>query len=422
MDLLMSAAVLLGLAAVFSLINERFLRLQPTIGLMLLALTMTVLLFLLKVIGGLDYLGWEETLINRLDLGHTLLNGVLCFMLFAGSASVRIDLLGESKWPIAAFAIGSTLVAGVLTAAILSGLLLLFGVTVGFAYLFVFGALISPTDPIAALAILKQLGLPKRLEAIISGESLFNDGVGVVLFTIGLAVVNGAQQPTASAAFFLFAREVLGGIGLGLVVGLLMHHALLRTRDYSTQLLITLSSVALGYAVAENIEVSGPIGMVVTGLLFGNFTKPKFSEAETRSLTIFWQGIEEILTALLFVMIGLSVVVVHPVSWSHFAIIATAAIIACLVARAVSVYVAIAPLNRAGVMNANWWGLTQLLTWGGLRGGLALALALSLPDSPEKATIVNMTYAVVVFSILIQGATIGRLFPGGVLDGIMRST
>lgn len=422
MDLLMSAAVLLGLAALFSLINERFLRLQPTIGLMLLALAMTVLLFLLKLLGGLDYLGWEQTLINRLNLGHTLLNGVLCFMLFAGSAGVRIELLGESKWPIAAFAIGSTLIAGVLVAAMLNSVLLLFDVTVGFAYLFVFGTLISPTDPIAALAILKQLGLPKRLEAIISGESLFNDGVGVVLFTIGLAVVKGVQQPTASGAFFLFAREVLGGIGLGLIVGLLMHHMLLRTRDYPIQLLITLSSVALGYAVAEDVEVSGPIGMVVAGLLFGNLTKPRFSEAETRSLTIFWHGIEEILTALLFVMIGLSVVIVHSVSWSHFAIIATAAIMVCLVARAVSVYVAIAPLNRAGIMNANWWGLTQLLTWGGLRGGLALALALSLPDSPEKATIVNMTYAVVIFSILVQGATIGSLFPLKFLERIMGST
>lgn len=421
MDLFMSVAVVLGLAALFGLVNERFLRLQATIGLMLLALAMTIVLILLKLLGGIDYLGWEQTLINRLDLGHTLLNGVLCFMLFAGSAGVRIELLEEHKWAIATFAIGSTVIAGVLIAVMLGGVLHLFGVAVGFAYLFVFGALISPTDPIAALAILKQLGLPKPLETIINGESLFNDGVGVVLFTIGLAVAQGVQQPTASDALFLFLREVLGGIGLGLVVSLLMHHMLLRTRDYAIQLLITLSLVALGYAVAEHVEVSGPIGMVVAGLVFGNFTKPRLPEAETKPLATFWHGIEEILNALLFVMIGLSVAVVHPVSWSHFAIIATAAILVCLVARAVSVYVAIAQLHLAGIMNADWWGLTRLLTWGGLRGGLALALALSLPDSPEKATIVNMTYAVVIFSILVQGSTIGRLFKQKFLHRLLKT-
>ncbi len=421
MDLFMSVAVLLGLAALFGLINERFLRLQATIGLMLLALAMTLALILLKLLGGLDYLGWEQTLIDRLDLEHTLLKGVLCFMLFAGSAGVRIEHLKDHKWTIATLAIGSTVIAGVLIAVMLSGVLQLFGVEVGFAYLFVFGALISPTDPIAALAILKKVGLPKPLETIVNGESLFNDGVGIVLFTIGLAVAHGGRQPAAPDVVYLFLREVLGGIGLGLVVSLVMHHMLLRTRDYGIQLLITLSTVTLGYAVAEHVEVSGPIAMVVAGLVFGNFTIARLPEAEIKTLAMFWHGIEEILNSLLFVMIGLSIAVVHPVSGSHFGIIAPAAILVCMAARAVSVYVTIAGLGQAGILNADRWNLTRLLTWGGLRGGLALALALSLPDSPEKATIVNMTYAVVTFSILVQGSTVGRLFKLEFLQRLLKS-
>jgi len=388
----------------------------------LLALGLTVALILLKFLGGLDYLGWDETLVTRLDLGETLLNGVLCFMLFAGSAGVRATGLEQNKWTIVTLAIGSTVIAGGLVAVMLVGALQLFGIEIGLAYAFVFGALISPTDPIAALAILKQVGLPKPLEAIINGESLFNDGVGVVLFTIGLALAQGSQQPTASDAVTLFLREVLGAIGLGLVVSLVMHHMLLRVKDYGNQLLITLATVALGYGVAESVEVSGPIAMVVAGLVVGNFTVPRLAETQAKPLETFWSGIDATLNSLLFVMIGLSVAVVHPLSWSRLGITSVVAILVCLVARAISVYVPIVGLGGAGILNADRWGLTRLLTWGGLRGGLALALALSLPDSPQKATIVNMTYAVVAFSILVQGSTIGRLFRPEFLKGLIKST
>ena len=421
MGLFMSIAVLLGLAALFGYINERYLRLQSTIGLMLLALALPIALMLVKSFGGLDYLSWEENLVNRLSLGDTLLGGVLCFMLFSGSAGVRIKNLAEYKWTITTLAIGSTVIACGLIGVMLGAVLGLFGIEIGIAYAFVFGALISPTDPIAALAILKQVGLPKPLETIINGESLFNDGVGVVLVTIGLAVAQGTQQPTASDAVVLFLREVLGGIGLGLVASLVMHHMLVRTRDYGVQLLITLSTVALGYGVAELVEVSGPIAMVVAGLVVGNFTIPRMPEAETKSLATFWHGIDETLNSLLFVMIGLSVAVVHPLSWSRFGITAAVAIVVCLVARAISVYVPIVGLGRAGILRSDHWGLTRLLTWGGLRGGLALALALSLPDSPQKATIVNMTFAVVTFSILVQGSTIGRLFKPDFLKSLLKS-
>jgi CPA1 family monovalent cation:H+ antiporter len=422
MDLFLMVAMLLGLAAVFAYLNERFLRLQPNIGLMLLALTMTVALMVVKAAVGLDYLGWTENVVTRLDLGETVLHGVLCFMLFAGSAGVRAVGLERDRWTIAALAIGSTVIAAGLIGLMLVGTLGLFGIEVPLAWAFVFGALIAPTDPIAALAILRKVGLPKRLESIVSGESLFNDGVGVVLFTIGLGVARGAGQPGMSDAVVLFLREVLGGIGLGLVLGLVMHHMLLRTRSHVTQLLVTLATVALGYGVAEGLEVSGPIATVVTGLVAGNYTAPRLAEAQTTPLRAFWRGIGGTLDALLFVMIGLSVVLVHQLSWSRLAIGAVVAIAVCLVARAISVYLPIIGLDGAGILHADRWGLTRLLTWAGLHGGLSLALALSLPDSPHKAVIVNLTYVVVAFSILVQAPTIGRLFKPDFLKGILKPT
>jgi len=422
MTLFLSIAILAGLAAVFGFINERFLRLQTTIGLMLLALVMSVALALLKQFAGLDFFGWEQDLVSGLDLGDTLLNGVLCFMLFAGSAGVRIKRLGEYRWTIASLAIISTGIASVLIALVLGSALPLFGVEIGLAYAFVFGALISPTDPIASLAILKAVDLPKPLETIINGESLFNDGVGVVLFTIGLAVAQGEAQPTASQALTLFLREVLGGIGLGLLLSLVMHFALIRTRNYGNQLLITLSTVALGYGVAERVEVSGPIAVVVAGLVVGSITIPKLPEEETKLLGAFWSGVDQVLNSMLFVMIGLSLVVVHSVSWSVIVFTTPLAILVCLIARAVSVYVPIAGLGAAGILDSDRWGLTRLLTWAGLRGGLALALALSLPDSDAKPTILSMTSGVVAFSILVQGSTIGRLFNPAFLRRLLKSS
>ena len=422
MTLFLSIAILAGLAAVFGFINERFLRLQTTIGLMLLALVMSVALALLKQFAGLDFFGWEQDLVSGLDLGDTLLNGVLCFMLFAGSAGVRIKHLREYRWTIASFAIISTGIASVLIALVLGSALPLFGVEIGLAYAFVFGALISPTDPIASLAILKAVDLPKPLETIINGESLFNDGVGVVLFTIGLAVAQGEAQPTASQALTLFLREVLGGIGLGLLLSLVMHFALIRTRNYGNQLLITLSTVALGYGVAERVEVSGPIAVVVAGLVVGSITIPKLPEEETKLLGAFWSGVDQVLNSMLFVMIGLSLVVVHSVSWSVIVFTTPLAILVCLIARAVSVYVPIAGLGAAGILDSDRWGLTRLLTWAGLRGGLALALALSLPDSDAKPTILSMTSGVVAFSILVQGSTIGRLFNPAFLRRLLKSS
>ncbi len=421
MDLFTIIATLLGLTALFGVVNERYLRLPSSIGLMLLALLMTLTLGVLKSVGIVAAVGWEETLVRELDLSHVLLNGVLCFMLFAGSAGVEIERLRKRRWVILSLAIGSTLLAWLLIGVLLSLALGWFGITLALSYALVFGALISPTDPIAALSILRGAGLPKPLETIINGESLFNDGVGVVLFTLALSLSQGSAQASVADGVVLFLREVLGGAGLGLLVGVVAHRMLVRTRDYGNQLLITLSTVALGYSVALHVDVSGPIAMVVVGLIVGNLTLPRLSTDLRAPLQAFWLGIDEILNSLLFVMIGFVVILVHDLSWAPLSVSIPGAIVVCLIARAVSVYVPIAALNTTRLLDADRLGMTKLLTWGGLRGGLALALALSLPESPEKPLILNMTFGVVAFSILVQGTTIGKLFKPSYLQGLMKS-
>ena len=420
MGLFLMIGILLSLTALFSVINERFLHLQSAIGLMLLALVTALALAAFSLVGNVDHISWLQALLEKLDLSTVLLNGVLCFMLFAGSAGVQIKSLKDNEWVILSLAIGSTILACAITGFLLTTVLGWFGVTLALTYALVFGALISPTDPIAALAILKAAGLPKPLEAIINGESLFNDGVGVVLFTMALAFVGGSTQPSLSDAVLLFLREVLGGIGLGLLVGFVTHHMLIRTNDYGIQLLITLATVTLGYGVALEVDVSGPIAMVVAGLFVGNVTVPRLSDDVKKPLGIFWSGIDDTLNSLLFVMMGFIVIMVHSLPMAPLGISILVAIVVCLVARAVSVFIPLAILTGSSVLKANTMAMTKLFTWAGLRGGLALALALSLPDGPEKPLIVNMTFGVVAFSILIQGSTIGKLFSQSFLKKILK--
>jgi len=418
MTLLFIMSVLLVLTAFFGVINERYLRLDPSIGLMLLALGMSLVLLGLRAAGVVDDVGWEDTIVRELNLSNVLLNGVLCFMLFGGSAGVEFESLKKDKWTITALAIGATLTAWLLTGVLLHQALGWLGVSLGLSYALVFGALISPTDPIAALAILKSAGLPKRLETIINGESLFNDGVGVVLFTVALAYAQGSGQEGSPVT--LFVREVLGGVGLGLAIGLAIHLMLLRTDDYANQLLITLGGVSLGYSVALQIDVSGPIAMVVAGLVAGNVTLPRLAKEVRAPLQTFWRGIDDLLNSLLFVMIGLMVVVVHSLPFAPLSKTLPTVILVCLVARAVSVYIPITALMATRTLEGDRNGLTKLLTWGGLRGGLALALALSLPNSHAKPLIVNMTFAVVAFSVLVQGPTIAKFFKPEYLKGLLR--
>jgi CPA1 family monovalent cation:H+ antiporter len=387
MDLLLIVSVLLGLAALFGVVNERYLGLQPSIGLLLLALLTAVVLGILKSTGLVADLGWEAALVRELDLSNVLLNGVLCFMLFAGSAGVKMESLKENRWIIITLAIGATILACALIGGLLHVALGWFGISLALTYAFVFGA-----------------------EAIINGESLFNDGVGVVLFTVAMAFAAGSSSMGVGDSVALFLREVLGGITLGLLV-----------ESYANQLLITLATISLGYSVALHVEVSGPIAMVVAGIFVGNVTVPRLSDKVLQPLRAFWHGIDELLNSLLFVMMGFVIVLVHNLDWAPLAVCVPVAIAVCLIARLISVYIPVLLLGATPALDADSRKMTALLTWGGLRGGLALALAMSLPQSADKPLLLNMTFGVVVFSILIQGSTIGKLFKPGYLNSILKS-
>jgi CPA1 family monovalent cation:H+ antiporter len=330
---------------------------------------------------------------------------------------VDIRSLREERWVILTLAIGATLIAAVLIGLAVYWALGAAGVGIGLMMALVFGALISPTDPIAALAILAKVGLPPRLEAIINGESLFNDGVGVVIFTIFLAAALGRQQPSLADAVVMFLREVFGGVALGLAAAAAIHHLMTRTSDYGTHVLISLAVVSLSYGVAETLEVSGPIAIVVTGLVVGNFSLPRLTAQQRAPFVTFWQAIEEVLNAMLFVVIGLHVAIMPSEGLPPSA---TIAVLVCLLARWISVNLSLNALSVAGALKADRLGLTNLLTWGGLRGGLAVAMAMSLPDGPDKPVILHMTYDVVMFSIIVQGLSIARLFSAERLSRLLR--
>ncbi|HKM55824.1 MAG TPA: sodium:proton antiporter [Isosphaeraceae bacterium] len=403
-------AVLLVLTAALSYVNYRLLRLPSTIGLMAL----TLLLSLAVVLVGLFVPGLEhqaQAFVHRLDFSRALLNGMLGFLLFAGALSIDLGELTERKWSIALLAtVGvllSTGIVGGLTWCLLNAL----GIETRFVYCLLFGALISPTDPIAVLALLKQIGAPKSLEITIAGESLFNDGVGVVVFLGVLEVVTGGQDVGVGNLVVLFVREALGGAVFGLGAGWLVYLLLKSVDNYQVEILLSLALVAGGYALADALHLSGPMAMVVAGLLIGNPGRSfAMSPTTVEHLDLFWKLIDEILIAILFVGIGLEVLVLTFTAKHLVAGLLVVGIV--LVARLVSVGLPIQFLRRWQTFDGS---TVSVLTWGGLRGGISVAMALSLPsrvdgsEVPEREVLLVITYVVVVFSILVQGPTIGPL-------------
>lgn len=393
------------LTAVFSYVNYRFLHMPTTIGVMFISLVLSLCFVTLSWLG-LDFRQESLTeVLQYIDFNETLLHGMLAFLLFAGAMHIKLeDLIGQ-KWAIAILAtagvIISTFIVGGLTWIVLQW----FGIPVSFLYCLLFGSLISPTDPVAVLGILKTTGVPKSLETKIAGESLFNDGIAVVVFLIILELAQGGSHVSATGVSLLFLKEAGGGVVLGLVIGFLAYQMLKRVDNYQVEALITLALVMGGYALADRIHISGPIVMVVAGLLIGNQGRAFAMSDHTRErLDDFWELIDEILNALLFMMIGMEVLVI-PFT-PELLIVGIISIITTLLARWMCVGGAVHFMRLFRSFSP---GVISIMTWGGLRGGISVALALSIPTVPERATIISITYIIVIFSIAVQGMTLGKL-------------
>ncbi len=403
-------STLTTLAALFSWVNHRYLRLPTTIGLMTIAL-----LFSMGLVG-LGKLGFGvgedvERVIAAVDFDETLLHGMLGALLFAGALHVNLDDLAEQRGIIAILATAGVLVSTALVGGICWLLFDALGVPIALPYCLLFGAIVAPTDPIAVLGVLKQIAVPHTLETKIAGESLFNDGVAVVVFLVLLGLATGHAEAGVGDVARLLVVEAAGGVVFGLGLGFVVYLLLRGVDDYAVEILATLALVTGGYALADALHVSGPLAMVVAGLLVGNHGRRLAMSERTRErLDAFWELVDEFLNAILFVLIGLEVLVLN---WSGPAVLAgLVAIPLVLAVRFVAVGTPVALLRRVRRFSPH---AVKILVWGGLRGGISVALALSLPRGPERELLVGATYLVVIFSILVQGLTLGpllaRLYP-----------
>jgi CPA1 family monovalent cation:H+ antiporter len=404
MNLFEVFALLITLSAIFSYINLRFIRLPTTIGLMLMALFLSLSLVLLGELNPSIEEG-ARLLLNKVDFSTTLLHGMLAFLLFAGSLHVNLNELYRHKWVIGWLATLGVVLSTVLVGGVTWLIFNAFGFQLSLLYCLVFGALIAPTDPIAVMGILRKANVPKSLETKIVGESLFNDGVGVLVFLVLYRILLGEHDVTAGEVVGLFLAETVGAILFGLAIGYLSYRMLKSVDHYQVEVLITLAAVAGGYALAERLHISAPIAIVVAGLLLGNHGRVFAMSRQTcEHLDTFWELVDEVLNAVLFVLIGLEVLLLdlsHQYAW-----VVLLAIPVVLSVRMVSVWI---PVSLFRYFKTFSPGVIRILTWGGLRGGISVALALSLPPGDSRDLILLATYAVVVFSIIVQGLSIERV-------------
>lgn len=403
-------AVLIGLSALFGYINHRFLRLPHTIGLVMIALAASLSIIAIEALSPTTQIASLVTdMLKQIDFHEAVMHGMLSFLLFAGALHVDFSIFKSNASAIALMATLGILISTFLIGGASWWLLNQFGIDMPFMWALVFGALISPTDPVAVLGLFKTVNVPDTLEAKMAGESLFNDGVGVVVFAVVVAIAvgdgsHGSDMNVLTVAQLLLT-EAVGGALLGLLAGYIGYRALHGIDEHNLEVLITLAMVMVTYVVALHLHMSGPIAMVVAGLFIGN-QGMKFAVSDNTKDYIrkFWSLLDEILNSVLFLLIGLEVLMIAQRA-DHVGV-ALLIIPLTIIARWCAVFVPITILSRWRTFTK---GAIPILTWGGLRGGIAVALALSLPANEYKPTILTITYAVVLFSIIVQGLSIKPL-------------
>ncbi|MDD3003490.1 sodium:proton antiporter [Flavobacterium sp.] len=412
MELYYTFSILIVLASLFSYLNLRFLKLPGTIGIMIIAILVSIGVRILGDSYFPDTTKEFFTLIKSFDFTEILMGAMLNFLLFAGALHVNISDLREHKVPIIIY----STISVVLSAFIISGLLYyiapLVGINIPYVFCLLFGTLISPTDPIVVLGILKQAKVPKRVETKIVGESLFNDGVAVVMFAVVMKMATDTSfEATFTSVSWLFLKEGVGGIILGALLGYTASNVMRKTNDYKLSVLITLSIVMGGFLVAKELHVSSPLAMVIAGLIIGNYGKKTAMNEETKDyLGKFWELIDEILNAVLFLFIGFELLLLPDLE--EQLLIGFIAIFMVLLARILSIILPwkfFEVFKFFGVRPAYTKGSLTVMVWGGIRGGVSIALVLSLPEGLYKDLLLEITYIVVLFSILVQGLSVGKL-------------
>ena len=404
MEPINAAAILITFSALFAYLNHRFLKISMSIALMFMSLFFSIALLLLDY-AGLPIAAHADKLVNSIDFSKVLLEGMLGLLLFAGALHLNLNDLAAHKTEIAIYSTFGVITSTFLVGSFVYALSCWIGWELRIIDCLLFGALISPTDPIAVLGILKSIGAPKSLEIKIAGESLFNDGIGVVVFMVLLEIATGTAHVTPGYVTSLFIKEAGGGVIFGLTVGYISYCLLKSVNNYQVEIMITLALVIGGYALGAALHISAPLAMVAAGLLIGNHGRRLAMSHITRQhLDMFWELIDEILNALLFVLIGMEVLVLT-LKWEY--------LMAGMLAIPVALFARFISIGGTVTIMKKWKTFVpravSIMTWGGLRGGISVALALSLPEQCHRDLIIAMTYVVVIFSVIVQGLTIKML-------------